>query len=252
LDVAQARIALAGILTAERSFTEAESLLQAGLPVLREHFGGDIIHTLPWEMQLVQLLRRMSRPAEAATELRRVIVSARTTFGADSWNTGKLETALARLLLEDGKDLEEAERIARHASEVLEPGIVNGDYNSAAAKDTLDCVIRARGRADEAAALAKELLRVVIAWGTSEAQVLSPLHQTVGECELDLGHFETAATELGDAWRIAEEGDAYTSDPCHPRRLALIEALARAEDARGRPTEAATWRARIAELAQTR
>src|SRR6185295_10757074 len=80
LKVAQARIALTGFLTAERSFSEAESQLQAGLPVLRENYSGDIIHTLPWELQLVQLLRRMSRPAEAATELRRMLVLARAAF----------------------------------------------------------------------------------------------------------------------------------------------------------------------------
>jgi serine/threonine protein kinase len=247
LEVAQARIALAGFLTVERSFTEAESLLQAGLPVLREHFGGDIVHTLPWELQLVQLLRRMPRPAQAATEMRRVVDSARSTLGADTFHPAKLEATFARTLLESGEDLEEAERVARHAWEVLEPGLRNGDYNSAAAKDALHCVIRARGRASEAATMAAELLRIVNGWGTSEAQVLAPLHQTIGECELDLGHVETAATELADAWRIAEEGDAFKSDPYHPRRLALMESLARVEDARGRPEEAAAWRGRLPE-----
>jgi len=247
LEVAQARIALTGFLTAQRSFTEAESQLQAGLPVLREHFGGDIVHTLPWELQFVQLLRRMPRPAQAATEMRRVLDSARSGLGADSFHTAKLEATFARTLLESGEDLEEAERVARHAWQVLEPSLRNGDHNSAAAKDTLHCVIRARGRASEAAALATELLRIVSTWPISEPQVLAPLHQTLGECELDLGHVEKAAAELENAWRIAEEGAAYTSDPHHPRRLALIEALARVEDARNRPAEAATWRARLAE-----
>ena len=245
LEVAQARTALAGFLTAARSFPEAESLLQAGLPVLREHFGGDIVHTLPWELQLVQLLRRMPRPAQAATEMRRVLDSARSGLGADSFHTAKLEAALARTLLESGEDLAEAESVARHAWQVLEPALRNGDYNSAAAKDTLHCVIRARGRASEAAGLATELLRIVSTWGISEAQVLAPLHQTLGECEFDLGEIEAATSELEEAWRIAEDGAAYASDPYHPRRLALIEALARVADVRGDGARATAWRARL-------
>mgnify|MGYP003694351117 CR=1 FL=1 len=99
-------------------------------------------------------------------------------------------------------------------------------------KDTLHCVIRARGRASEAAPLATELLQIMNGWKITEPQVLAPLHQTIGESELDLGELDAAATELGTAWRTAEEGGACTADPCHPRRVALMKALARVDDAR--------------------
>jgi hypothetical protein len=252
LEVAQARVALSGFLTAERSFSEAESLLRAGLPVVRDHFGNDIVHTLTFELQLVNLLRRMSRPADAAREMRRVLDSARAALGPDSSHTVNLEVILVRTLLEAGENLEEAERVARHASISLEPSLVNGDYNSVAAKDSLHCVLRARGRASEAATLATELLRVVSAFKISEPQVLAPLHQTIGESKLDLGELETAATELEAAWRIAEDGAAYAGDPCHPRRLKLLEALARVDDARGRTAEAAVWRSKLPDSVKAR
>ena len=84
LEVAQARVTLAGFLSADRSFTEAEPLLQAGLPVVREHFGGDIVHTLPSELQLVSLLRRMSRPAESGDR-----AAAHPGFGARQVRRGE-------------------------------------------------------------------------------------------------------------------------------------------------------------------
>ena len=113
-------------------------------------------------------------------------------------------------------------------------------------------LVGASERSSEAATLATEILRDVGARGISEPQVLAALHQTLGECEFDAGEIEPAACELGDAWRIAEEGAAYASDPYHPHRLALIEALARVEDARGHTAEAAEWRARLPDSGQRR
>ncbi len=245
LEAAQARVALSWALMSACAFTEAEALLRAGLPVLREHLGGDIVHTLPWEMRLVQLLRRASRPGEAAAEMRRLFDAASTALGEESHHVLKLESTLARTLFEAGTELEEAERLARDAARGLATRLGPSDFNSVLAADTLHGVIRARERASEAAALATELLRDVRERGISEAQTLALLHQTLGECELDMGQIDTAALELNEAWGIAEAGAVYVGDPCHPRRLALVAALARAEDARGHTAEALAWRSRL-------
>jgi hypothetical protein len=150
-------------------------------------------------------------------------------------------------MLEAGSDLDEVERVARHAAEKLALSLGPDDLNYLLAADTLHSVIRARGRTAEATVLASELLRLASERGHSDPQVLAALHQTLGECHLDAGDVEAAASELGDAWRIAEEGAAYASDPYHPRRLALIAALARVDEARGRVAEAAAWRAQLPE-----
>ena len=120
------------------------------------------------------------------------------------------------------------------------------------ASDTLHRVICARGRADEAAGLASELLRSAQEAGITDPDVLGPLHQTFGECKLDTGALDVAELELREAWRLGEEGTVYTGDPCHQRRVALISALARVELAHGRAAEAAKWRARLPEAERTR
>jgi hypothetical protein len=113
------------------------------------------------------------------------------------------------------------------------------------AADTLASVIRVRGRALEALALASKLLDDVRALGIAEPLVLAALHQTIGECQLDLGERAAAGVSLQESWRLGEDGAAYAGDPYHPRRLALITSLARLEDALGRGDEAARWRARL-------
>jgi hypothetical protein len=99
-------------LVSERAFEEAETQLRTGLSVLREHYSNDISHTLHWELQLVFLVRRMARPAEANVEMRRVLDEARSAFGSDNSITQKLEAMLARTLLEANSELEEAETVA--------------------------------------------------------------------------------------------------------------------------------------------
>jgi serine/threonine protein kinase/tetratricopeptide (TPR) repeat protein len=245
LEAAQASIALSVILRSESAFAESESLLRAGLGVVCEQLGGDIVHTLPWELQLVHFLRRTSRPVEAAAEMRRLVDAARIAFGEENSHVMKLEVTFARTLCEEGTELEEAERIARDAARGLMANLGPNDLNTVLAADTLHDVIRARGRGEEAAALATELLRDVRERGISEEFALTMLHQTLGECALDVGDLETAAAELNEAWDVAEDGAAYAGDPCHPRRLALMAALARVEDARGHAAEAAAWRARL-------
>jgi multidrug efflux pump subunit AcrA (membrane-fusion protein) len=251
MEVAEAHLTLSGVLMSERSITEAEAELRAGLPVLREHFGGDIVPTVQWELQLVQLLRR-TRPHDAAAEMRRVLYAMRAALGEDNMHCLKLESYFARLAIEAGDDLEEAERFARHAAQALTTQLTRGDLNQLMAADALHCVIRARGRASEAAPLARAHLQNALALGLVDAQVASPIHQTVGECELDLGDVDAAATELAIAWRIAEEGGAYAADPCHPRRVALMKALARVDDARGHKEDAAAWRSKIADSEKAR
>jgi hypothetical protein len=132
---------------------------------VREQFGGDIVYTFQWELQLVQLLRRMSRPGEAASEMRRLFDAARAALGEDNAHVLKLEVSLARTLLEAGTDLEDSERRARHAAQGLAGNHRHGRPQLRAAEDTLHCVIRARGRANEAAALARDLLCDVSARG---------------------------------------------------------------------------------------
>jgi hypothetical protein len=195
----------------------------------------------------------MSRPGDAVCEMRRVLDSARSAFGEGvNSHTLKLEATLARTLLETGSELEEAEIVARHAAQGLAPEIGRYDLNTVFATDTLNCVIRARGRTSEAAQLAGELLRDVTSIGISDSSVLCALHQTNGECALDAGDIDRAASELKDAWCIAEDGGAYAGDPIHPRRLALMADLAQVEDARGRAQEAAAWRVLLADSAQAR
>jgi hypothetical protein len=242
-EAAGARATLAEILLLARLDLEAEEQLRAALPVLRAHFGGDVVHTLNWELKLIRLLRRVSRPDDAARETRRLIEEARRAFGPENHNVYKLEATLARTLVESGTELEEAERVARDAADGLTAVAGLEDLNTVFAVDALHSVIRARGRAGEALALASQLLDDVRALGIVEPQVLTALHQTIGECQLDLGDRAAAEVSLRESWRIGEEGAAYASDPYNPRRLALITSLAECEDALGRGDEAARWRA---------
>jgi hypothetical protein len=77
--------------------------------------------------------------------------------------------------------------------------------------------------------------------------VVSALYQTIGECQLDLGEQDAAEASLKEPWRIAEEGAVFAGDPYHPRRLSLIAALARAEEANGRSAESGARRSRLSE-----
>jgi serine/threonine protein kinase len=244
-EAAGARATLAEILLLERVDLEAEEHLRAALPVLRAHFGGDVVHTLNWELKLIRLLRRVSRPGDAARETRRLIEEARRAFGPENHNVYKLEATLARTLVESGTELEEAERVARGAANGLTAVTGLGDLNTVFAVDALHSVIRARGRPGEALVLASKLQDDVRALGIVEPQVLTALRQTIGECQLDLGDHAAAEVSLQESWRIAEDGAAYASDPYHPRRLALIATLAGLEDVLGRGDEAARWRARL-------
>jgi hypothetical protein len=244
-ETAHARANLAGVVCRLGGFKEAEEQQRAALAVIRPYYAGDISRTMTYEIGLVTILRRMGRAGEAVVLTRRLLEAALAAFGPENHNVYKIETALARTMMEAGAEAEETERLARHASEGMVRVVGWGDLNTSLCADALNRAILARGRAGEAEGLARDLLRRAEAPGDTDPLLLLSLHATLGECLLDLGRPPPAEAHLVSAWRYAEDRTGPTfNDPYDPRRLGLLHDLVRLYEALKDAPKAAEYRAR--------
>jgi tetratricopeptide (TPR) repeat protein len=234
------------VLRRRGAFVEADEHYRAAIATLRKLLPAGIVEFEVFSVELgrINLLRRMGSFADASVEQRRVLDEATASLGTANHTVHKLESQFARALLEAGTSLEEAEQHARHALDGMLTELGTEDLNTILAADTLNAVICARGRPQEAEGLARELLRAADEQGVTEPIVLVALRHTLGQCLMEQGRLAEAQTQLLSAWSNAEN-DPTSNDPYDPRRLALIRDAVRLFEAQGDTERAAEFRARL-------
>lgn len=221
---------------------EAADLTLAAVAFYESRMSPDYGSTNELRKAAVEQLLLLEDYQGAEPFARAMLESYSRIYGAETINTVKAASRLARVLGWAGAKLEEAEDLARDAA-VRTPRISSEREDYAVYhKTTLASVIRARGRTEEALQMARELMKQMHEPPVHNAPwVRAYLGCVLGECLIDLKRFDEAAPVLTEAMAQA---DAW-GDPANPIRVATIRATARLCALTGRGEEESRWRSML-------
>ncbi len=179
---------------------------------------------------------------QAASMLTGALAGAQKEFGAEHWTTMDIKIALAILRTKQGDD-EKAESLFDEALANMKARLDDYHPELLAAKSHLGVLYREQKRFEEAETLLSDTLqRQSEKLGADHPAALQTKHE-LAVLHLAQSQYEKAEPLL----QAAFQGRETKLGPEHPHTVETLNHLAKLYEAMGKPDEAKTWRAKLAE-----